>query len=56
MQERPAGFVGWIAQLVYRAIHGVGEQGLRTGAAEIVEEIYIVAIAVIVGLMVFIGW
>jgi cytochrome b subunit of formate dehydrogenase len=33
-------------------IHGVGGQGLRTEAAEIVEDIYIVAIAVIIGLMV----
>ena len=33
-------------------IHGVGGQGLRTHAAEIVEDIYIVAIAVIIGLMV----
>jgi cytochrome b subunit of formate dehydrogenase len=33
-------------------IHGVGGQGLRTEAAEIVEDIYVVAIAVIIGLMV----
>jgi len=33
-------------------IHGVGGQGLRTRAAEIVEDIYIVAIVVIIGLMV----
>ncbi len=33
-------------------IHGIGGQGLRTRAAEIVEDIYIVAIVVIIGLMV----
>ena len=33
-------------------IHGIGGQGLRTPAAEIVEDIYIVAIVVIIGLMV----
>jgi cytochrome b subunit of formate dehydrogenase len=33
-------------------IHGVGGQGLRTPAADIVEDIYIVAIVVIIGLMV----
>jgi len=33
-------------------IHGVGGQGLRTPAAEFIEKIYIVAIAVIIGLMI----
>ena len=33
-------------------IHGVGGQGLQTPAAEIVEDVYIVAIIVIIGLMV----
>ncbi|MGD8440085.1 MAG: cytochrome b/b6 domain-containing protein [Holophagae bacterium] len=33
-------------------IHGIGGQGLRTHAAEIVEDIYIVAIWIIIGLMV----
>jgi cytochrome b subunit of formate dehydrogenase len=33
-------------------IHGIGGQGLRTPAAELVEDIYIVAIFVIIGLMV----
>jgi cytochrome b subunit of formate dehydrogenase len=33
-------------------IHGVGDRGLRTEAAEIIEDVYIVAIAVIIGLMV----
>jgi len=33
-------------------IHGVGGQGLRTPAAEFVEKVYIVAIAVIIGLMI----
>jgi len=33
-------------------IHGIGGQGLRTPAADVVEKIYILAIAVIIGLMV----
>jgi cytochrome b subunit of formate dehydrogenase len=33
-------------------IHGVGGQGLRTPAADVIEKIYIIAIAVIIGLMV----
>jgi len=33
-------------------IHGIGGQGLRTPAADIIEDIYIVAITVIIGLMV----
>jgi cytochrome b subunit of formate dehydrogenase len=33
-------------------IHGIGGQGLRTPAADVVEKIYIIAIAVIIGLMV----
>jgi cytochrome b subunit of formate dehydrogenase len=33
-------------------IHGVGGQGLRTPAADVVEKIYIVAITVIIGLMI----
>jgi cytochrome b subunit of formate dehydrogenase len=33
-------------------IHGIGGQGLRTPAADLVEKIYIVAITVIIGLMV----
>ena len=33
-------------------IHGIGGQGLRTPIADVVEKIYIVAIAVIIGLMV----
>lgn len=33
-------------------IHGIGGQGLRTRAAEIVEDIYIIAIVVIIGLMI----
>jgi cytochrome b subunit of formate dehydrogenase len=33
-------------------IHGIGGQGLRTPAAELVEDVYIVAIVVIIGLMV----
>jgi cytochrome b subunit of formate dehydrogenase len=33
-------------------IHGVGGQGLRTPVADVVEDIYIVAITVIIGLMV----
>jgi hypothetical protein len=34
------------------SIHGVGGQGLRTPAADVVEKIYIVAIVIIIGLMV----
>ena len=34
------------------SIHGVGGQGLRTPAADVVEKIYIIAIAVIIGLMI----
>jgi len=33
-------------------IHGIGGQGLRTPAADVVEKIYIVAITVIIGLMI----
>ncbi len=33
-------------------IHGVGGQGLRTPAADVVEKIYIIAIAIIIGLMI----
>ncbi len=33
-------------------IHGVGGQGLRTPVADVVENVYIIAIAVIIGLMV----
>jgi cytochrome b subunit of formate dehydrogenase len=33
-------------------IHGVGGQGLRTPAAEFIEKVYIIAIAVIIGLMI----
>jgi cytochrome b subunit of formate dehydrogenase len=34
------------------AIHGVGGQGLRTPVADVIEDIYIIAITVIIGLMV----
>jgi cytochrome b subunit of formate dehydrogenase len=43
---------GISAQMASIPIHGVGGQGLRTHAAEIVEDIYIVAITIIIGLMV----
>ena len=33
-------------------VHGVGDQDLRTPAAELIEKIYIIAIAVIIGLMI----
>jgi cytochrome b subunit of formate dehydrogenase len=33
-------------------IHGIGGQGLRTPAADVVEKIYIIVIAVIIGLMI----
>jgi cytochrome b subunit of formate dehydrogenase len=33
-------------------IHGIGGQGLRTPVADVIEKIYIVAIAVIIGLMI----
>jgi len=33
-------------------IHGIGGQGLRTPAADVIEKIYIVAITVIIGLMI----
>ena len=39
-------------QMAATPIHGIGGQGLRTPAADVVEKIYIVAIAVIIGLMV----
>ncbi len=39
-------------KLASTPIHGVGDHGLRTPAADAVEKIYIVAIAVIIGLMV----
>lgn len=43
---------GISASLAAAPIHGVGGEGLRTRAAEVVEKIYIVAIVVIIGLMV----
>lgn len=39
-------------ELAQAPIHGVGGQGLRTAAADVVEKVYIVAIVVIIGLMV----
>lgn len=39
-------------QLASTPIHGVGGEGLRTVAADIVEKVYIVSIVVIIGLMV----
>jgi cytochrome b subunit of formate dehydrogenase len=39
-------------QMASIPIHGVGEHGLRTPLADIVEKIYIVAIVIIIGLMV----
>jgi len=39
-------------QMASTPIHGVGGKGLRTHAAEIVEDVYIVAITIIIGLMV----
>jgi cytochrome b subunit of formate dehydrogenase len=43
---------GISAAMAAQPIHGVSGQGLQTGAADIVEKIYIVAIFVIIGLMV----
>jgi hypothetical protein len=39
------------AKMAAMRIHGVGGQGLRTPAADLVEKIYIVAITVLIGLM-----
>jgi len=39
-------------QLANASIHGVGGNGLRTGIADIVAKIYIIAIIVIIGLMI----
>ena len=41
-----------ISKMASTPIHGIGGQGLRTPAADVIEKIYIVAIAVIIGLMI----
>ena len=43
---------GISTKLAATPIHGIGGEGLRTEAADIVEKVYIVAIIIIIGLMV----